>query len=235
MSSKTGQAADIGRAVLAAACALAACTAGCFSSQAAGEHLRAAGLSKVTFSAVDIETTGLDPKNDRIVEIGVVKFRNGRKISVRSWLVNPGMPIPPSVVKIHGITTDMVRESPDFAGVFPQFKAFVGDTVILAHNGRFDISFFNAELKRAGMEAPRNRVVDTLPVFRQWFPKASRHTLAFMAEYLQIKSYAMHRGMSDAASLFEIFKAGIAARSSELTLDDLIGVAGGELHFGPEG
>ena len=210
---------------------LVACQAGCVSHKPDGALARNTRLTKVAFSVVDVETTGLDPKTDRIVEIGVVKFRNGRKTGARSWLVNPGMPIPPSAVKIHGITTDMVRKSPDFAKVLPLFKAYIGDTVILAHNARYDISFFNAEIRRAGLEGPRNPVVDTLPVFRQWFPKASRHTMAFMVEYLQLETGIAHRGMSDALSLFEVFKAGVESRSSKLTLEDLINTAGGELSF----
>ena len=165
------------------------------------------------------------------MEIGVVKFLNGRKIDSRSWLVNPGMPIPPSAVKVHGITTDMVRKSPGFEQIFPLLKSFVGDSVLLAHNARYDVSFFNTEIRRTAMEPLRNHVVDTLPVFRQWFPKASRHTMAFMVEYLKIDGGVSHRGQSDAASLYEVFKVGVAARSSELTLDDLITTAGGELHF----
>lgn len=211
--------------------AVAACAAGCAGYKSGDPVSRKTQLAKLVFAAVDVETTGLDPGSDRIVEIGVVKFRNGRKISSRSWLVNPGIPIPPSAVKIHGITTEMVRKSPGFEKVLPEFVAFVGESVILAHNARYDVSFFDSEIKRACLTPPQNHVVDTLPVFRQWFPRASRHTMAFMVEYLKIDSGEAHRGVNDATALYEVFKAGAAGLSPKLTLDDLISTAGGELHF----
>ena len=222
---------NAGRLAIVAALAFVVGLAGCAGHKPAGPLARNTRLAKVAFASVDVETTGLDPKTDRIVEIGVVKFRNGRKTGSRSWLVNPGMPIPSSAVKIHGITTDMVRKSPDFAEVFPMFKDYIGDTIVLAHQARYDISFFNAEVRRAGLEGPRNRVIDTLPVFRQWFPKASRHTLTFMEEYLGLESHGAHRGMTDANIVFEVFKAGVATKPSQITLDDLMGTAGGELRF----
>lgn len=231
MRARTNQAAARTALLPVLLCAAVVCTAGCAASSVAGPFSRKTQLAKVVFAAVDVETTGLDSKTDRIVEIGVVKFCNGRKTGSRSWLVNPGIPIPPSAVKVHGITTDMVGKSPDFGTIFAQFKAFVGDSVILAHNARYDVSFFNAEVRRSDLEPVQNQVVDTLPVFRQWFPKASRHTMAFMIEYLHINAGVLHRGQSDAASLYEVFKVGVAERSSKLTLDDLINTAGGELHF----
>lgn len=179
----------------------------------------------------DVETTGLDPKADRIVEIGAVTFRNGRVTGSRSWLINPGVPVPRSAVRVHGITTDMVKDRPGFAAVFPEFRKFVGDAVLLAHNARYDISFVDAEIARCGAGAPPNAVVNTLPLFRQWFPLASRHTLAFMVEYLGLKPDAMHRGGSDAMTLYQVFKAGVATQASQLTLEDVVKMAGGELHF----
>lgn len=232
MNGHAGPAAGNGRVVVAAvAFVLAAYASGCTTSGPTSPAACDTRLARVVFSAVDVETTGLDPKTDRIVEIGVVKFRNGRILGTRSWLVNPGMPVPPSAVRVHGITTEMVRKSPGFAAVFPLFKAFIGDSKMLAHNARYDVSFFNNELKRAGLTGPHNGVVDTLPLFRQWFPQASRHSLAFMAEYLHLETDTMHRGGDDAKTLVEIFKAGAAARSPKLTLEDLVHTAGGELRF----
>jgi DNA polymerase III subunit epsilon len=214
-----------------AVCAIVAYATGCSGYKSAAVLPGNTHLDRVVFSAVDCETTGLDSKIGRIVEIGVVKFRGSRQIGARSWLVNPGIPIPPSAVNVHGITTDMVSHSPDFATVFSQFKEYVGDTVVLAHNARFDLAFFNGEIKRAGLEGGQNTVVDTLPIFRKWFPRAPRHTLEVLVQYLELESDGFHRGLTDAESLFEVFKTGVESQGAKMTLLDLVRAAGGELRF----
>ncbi|MEI6217680.1 MAG: 3'-5' exonuclease [bacterium] len=230
---KTSQTAGIARGrLVAVACAfVASYMTGCSGYKSAEVLASNTRLDRVVFSAVDCETTGLDSKSGRIVEIGVVKFRGSRQIGSRSWLVNPGIPIPPSAVSVHGITTDMVSHSPEFASVFPQFKEYVGDTVVLAHNARFDLAFLNGEIKRAGLDGGKNTVVDTLPVFRRWFPRASRHTLEALVQYLELESDGFHRGLTDAESLFEVFKTGVETQGSKMSLEDLVRAAGGELRF----
>ena len=90
--------------------------------------------------ALDIETTGLDPDKDAIIEIGAVRF-NGRRVE-DEWatLINPGRPIPPFIVQLTGITDQIVREAPPIRAVMSDLKDFIGDADILGHSVRFDLA-----------------------------------------------------------------------------------------------
>jgi DNA polymerase-3 subunit epsilon len=99
------------------------------------------------FTAFDIETTGLDPRQDRIVEFGAVKFDNRGPICRYSTLINPGIPMPPEAGRVNGITDEMLAGKPSLETVFPDFLRLVYDTVIIAHNAPFDIGFVHENLK----------------------------------------------------------------------------------------
>jgi DNA polymerase-3 subunit epsilon len=99
------------------------------------------------FTAFDIETTGLDPKQDRIVEFGAVKFDNRGIISRYAVLINPGIPMPPEAGRVNNITDAMLAGKPSLETVFPDFLRLVKNTVIIAHNAPFDLGFVNEKLK----------------------------------------------------------------------------------------
>jgi DNA polymerase-3 subunit epsilon len=99
------------------------------------------------FTAIDLETTGLDPKRDHIVEIGAVKFDKKGAISRFSMLINPGILMPFSANAVNNITDDMLKDKPPLDAVLPDFLRFVKNTVIIAHNASFDCGFINEELK----------------------------------------------------------------------------------------
>lgn len=186
-------------------------------------------IGNVTFVAFDLETTGLSPANDRIVEIGAVKFRNGKVIDQKSWLVNPGRSIPWLVQQVHGITDEMVKDAPDFATVYREFSDFIEGSVLMAHNARFDASFLAAEIQRAGFPLPQNKVIDTLKLFRRWFPEAPSYTLSDIVEYTAINPGVFHRALEDSAYLFFIFQKGLAERPDVAYLRDVFSEAGGPM------
>jgi DNA polymerase-3 subunit epsilon/ATP-dependent DNA helicase DinG len=95
-----------------------------------------------TFVALDIETTGTDPQRDAVIEIGAVRFSLRRVESDWSTLINPGRNIPESITQLTGITNEMVRAAPRLEQVLQELAEFVGDAVIVGHNIRFDLSFF---------------------------------------------------------------------------------------------
>ena len=95
--------------------------------------------------AVDIETTGLDPQNDAIIEIGAVRFNGHRVESEWSTLVNPGKPISPFITQLTGITNEMVRNAPPIKGIIQDLASFVGDAPVLGHNIAFDLSFLRRQ------------------------------------------------------------------------------------------
>ncbi|HVY44929.1 MAG TPA: 3'-5' exonuclease, partial [Minicystis sp.] len=105
---------------------------------------------------IDTETTGRDPAVDRLVEVGIVLGKGGVVFERRSWLVNPGCPIPPETTAVHGIKDEDVADKPAFAEIAHEILAALGDAIPAAYNAAFDRAFLLAELERAGIrpEAP---------------------------------------------------------------------------------
>lgn len=189
-------------------------------------------LTNVTFVAFDLETTGFSPDDDRIVEIGAVKFRNGEMVASTNWLVNPGRPVPFQAFRVHNISDDALKDQPPFEDVYPKFAAFIDGCVVMAHNARFDVSFISESLKRLDMDPPNNTVIDSLPVFRRWFPDATSHSLEGLAFHLNLRGDGFHRATADSAYIFLILKKGLRTRELR-TLGELEKEAGsaGTLRF----
>ena len=95
--------------------------------------------------AIDIETTGLDPQKDAIIEIAAIRF-NGRRVEAE-WLklINPGRPIPRQITQLTGFTDEMVRHAPPIYAVIQELSDFIGDDPVLGHNVRFDLSFLQKQ------------------------------------------------------------------------------------------
>ena len=91
--------------------------------------------------SLDLETTGLDPQRDAIIEVGVVRFQGSRIEGTWEQLVNPGRPVPPFVTQLTGINDSMLTNAPRFRNVMLELEGFVGDSPILGHNIGFDLSF----------------------------------------------------------------------------------------------
>ncbi len=188
-------------------------------------------VADTTFVIFDTETTGFSAKYDRIVEIGAVKIRNGKVIDEGTWLINPQRSIPARASSVHGITEDMVEGQPTFEDVYPEFKAFIKDAVLVAHNARFDISMMRAELQGAGIELPTNQVIDSLRLFRNWFPETKSHQLSALAAHLNIKGDKFHRATADSLYAGLILFKGIEQKKDVDTLGELLADAGGPMLF----
>lgn len=115
------------------------------------------GRWKQVCIAFDTETTGLDPKRDRIVEIGAVKFDERGIIARFSTLIYPGIPMPEEAGKVNGITDAMLAGKPTAVEVLPDFLRFIEGGILVAHNAPFDVSFIQGELERIAQEAQRQR------------------------------------------------------------------------------
>jgi len=173
-------------------------------------------VKETVFVAFDTETTGFSTRKDRLVEIGAVKFRgNGEVLAVTNWLINPQRPIPEYVTRnVHGISNKMVADAPVFEDVWPEFREFCDQTVLLAHNASFDVGFLKAEMKRAKIPAPALPAGDTLPLFKKWFPRALSHSLEKLTTYLELSGDTYHRAEADAFHIVNIFKVGMKRRST---------------------
>ncbi len=225
------------RAVLAAAVVLliaaqAACAADPDSPESAPRRFtRASSVSDVTFVVFDTETTGFSPATDRMVELGAVKFRNGEVIEEKSWLINPDRNIPAWNQRVHGISNEDVKDAPKFKNVYPEFETFIEGCVLIAHNARFDINFLNAEIKRAGLASPKNNVIDSLALFRRWFPQSPSHSLQDVARTSEVPVGTLHRATADSRYVFLIFDKALKARNGSLKLRDIYDESGGLLRF----
>jgi DNA polymerase-3 subunit alpha (Gram-positive type) len=190
-------------------------------------------ISNVTFVAFDTETTGFSPKTDRIVEVAVVKYRGGRIIDEKTWLVNPQRSIPLYVQKVHGITPLMVKDQPRFKDIYPEFLHFIEGSVLMAHNAPFDIAFVASEAGRIEAPLPANKVIDSLSLFRKWYPELKSHALSSVASHTQVEGDAFHRALADSAYVALIFDKGLQKLDPNAKLSDLYAKAGGPLSFRP--
>ena len=126
---------------------------------------------------VDLETTGLSPRQGhRVIEIGAVAIENGAIAGEFSTLIDAGVPIPPEVQAIHGITDGMLEGRPPPAEAFPRFLEFLAGGVLVAHNAAFDIRFLRHEFARLKMTLP-SRHVCTLELSRRRLPRLMDYTL----------------------------------------------------------
>lgn len=186
-------------------------------------------LSLVMF---DTETTGFSPSKDRLVELGAVKIENGQIVARTNWLINPGRKIPDRVINVHGISNEMVKDKPSFAEIYPEFLAFIGDSILMAHNARFDVDFVRAEILRASQPLPSNTTVDTLKLFRKWYPDAPSHKVGALIDFIGIqKDEDLHRGDVDAEMQSMIFLDGLNRHPNVKTLRQFLADAGGLLVF----
>jgi len=203
--------------------------------QAAIEHAQLPRMStpvkSLTLVVFDVETTGFSAKNGRVVELGAVKIQNGEVLASTNWLINPGRPIPPRVSKVHGITDDMVKDKPTFAEIYPEFLAFIGDAVLMAHNARFDVDLVRSEIVRAELPLPGNGVIDSLKLFRTWYPEQPSHKLGPLATSIGLQAEGLHRGDVDALFTAQILMDGINKNPKVKTLRQLLADAGGLLVF----
>ena len=161
-------------------------------------------IDDAVFAFIDVETTGLSPQTSRVCEVALISFQGDNRVNHFSSLINPGFAIPPEVSKIHGITDDMVRNSPSFGALAPRLIDAIEGSVIVAHNADFDLSFLKMEFARAGLRLPELPVIDTLHVARG-FGAFSNNRLGTIAKELDIPAENWHRALSDVEMTRRIF------------------------------
>lgn len=144
-------------------------------------------------AALDIETTGLDPNTDAIIEVGVYIFKGRRQETEYSTLINPHRHIPDFITNLTGINDPMVRNAPNISDVLSELTNLVGDLPILGHNIKFDLSFFD----KYGLFKSNNRI-DTYELAAVLLPMASRYNLGALGLQLGIPLHASHRALDDA-------------------------------------
>lgn len=170
----------------------------------------------------DTETTGLDPNTgDRIVEIGCVECINHVPTGATFHVyINPERDMPEAAFKVHGLSSDFLRDKPVFAAIAQDFVDFVGDAKLVAHNAFFDLGFINAELKRLGYDViDAARIVDTLALARKKNPFGPNSLDALCARYgIDNSRRTKHGALLDAEILAEVYLEMMGGRQTGLDL-----------------
>lgn len=149
-----------------------------------------------SYVLLDLETTGATPLKDRITEIGLIKFENGREVDRWQTLVNPQTNIPDFIQSLTGITNEMVENAPTFKQVAGELLDYLDGAVMCAHNVRFDHGFLKAEFKRIGITL-KQKVLCTVKLSRKLYPQYKSHGLSAIIERHNFSCTQRHRAMGD--------------------------------------
>nr|HOP63918.1 3'-5' exonuclease [Spirochaetota bacterium] len=161
-------------------------------------------LSSVNFCAIDLETTGVNPAFNKIIEIGAAKFRLDGAVETFHTLVNPGVSIPETVIRIHGITDSMVASAPVIEDIIDSFHDFIEDSVLVIQNPRFDLSFIDRAFRSNEIIFAPLQALDTVRLAKNYFPDLPNHKLSTLAEHLGIVC-RKHRALDDALVCMQVF------------------------------
>jgi len=155
----------------------------------------------------DLETTGISPQNDKIIEISAIKVEAGKAVDEFNTLVNPMCHIPSGASYVNGITDSMVKDSPTIDEVMPKFIEFIGDMVLLGHNIHgFDMAFILRESSNCMGLIPDNDYVDTLPVSKKCLPQLAHHRMTDLAQHYGISSDGAHRALNDCRMTWMVYE-----------------------------
>jgi DNA polymerase-3 subunit alpha (Gram-positive type) len=158
-----------------------------------------------TYCVLDLETTGLSFRTEKITEIGIMKYKDGEVIDSFSTFVNPQRPIPQEVIDVTHITDEMVADAPKINEIMPKVLEFIGDSVIVAHNADFDVGFLKYNCKQLGLKL-ENTYVDTLRLAKDLFPDYKKYKLGIIADNLGIKVDVAHRALDDVDTTVKVFR-----------------------------
>ena len=144
----------------------------------------------------DLETTGLEAKDSKIIEIGALKYKNNVLVEEFSFLINPECDIPEVITNITGINNSIVKNKPTIKEVMPKFIDFIEDLTLVAHNASFDLSFIEENFKQLNLPMITNKNIDTLELSKEYIPKAYNHKLETLKKYFKL-DYSSHRSIDD--------------------------------------
>ncbi|RYY25963.1 MAG: 3'-5' exonuclease [Chitinophagaceae bacterium] len=186
-------------------------------------------LSK-PLAVIDLETTGINLSNDRIVEIAIIRISPDGKKTIKRKLLNPGMPIPPSSIEFHGITDEMVQNAPTFKQVANEIKQFLDNADLAGYNSnRFDIPMLAEEFLRAGLEFDTNgrKFLDVQKIFHQMEQRTLGAAYKFYCDKVLVDA---HSAEADAAATWDILESQIQ-RYPQLgnTIDSVLKCIGEDL------
>lgn len=161
-------------------------------------------IRNMSFCVFDLETTGGNHKNDKIIEIGMVKIENLEVVKEVDYLIQPEIPIPEFIQKLTSISPEDVEGAPVIEDVIDEIVEFMGDSILVAHNTSFDVPFFNSVLKRLGKPELENRSLCTNLMTKYLIPNLMNSNLNYMSKIFDIKHRKAHRALDDASATAEL-------------------------------
>ncbi len=184
-------------------------------------------LKDSVFCAIDLETTGINPFTEKIIEIGAVKFNLDGQIDSFEKMIDPCMPIPGESIKIHGISDEMVSGCDKISDIIHDFNTFLSDSILVIQNPAFDLSFLEMEYRRSGKRFRFVSAYDTVSLSRRSFPGLDNYKLDTVCAHLGI-DLKHHRAYSDASACMNVFLRAIQKDKNyrKWYLDDLEYYAG---------
>jgi len=158
-----------------------------------------------SYVAVDLETTGLNPKTDKIMEIGAIKVVDGQVAEEFHTMVHPRRQLEEEIVELTGIGDEMLRDAPGIEEIIGQVVAFCDGFPLLGHRIMFDYSFLKRAAVNAGLEFEKEGV-DTLELCRKFMPEEERKNLGAACRYYQVETGTAHRALSDAQAASGLYQ-----------------------------
>lgn len=158
-----------------------------------------------SYIAFDVETTGLNPARDEVIEIGALKVREGKVAERFMEFIRPSCPISPFVTDLTGITDTMVSGARSRGEVMRDFLAFCEDDVLIGHNISFDYSFIKTGAAAEGMAFEKTGI-DTLKIARQTLPDLKSKSLESLCGYYGIQNLSAHRAYHDALATAKLYQ-----------------------------
>jgi len=162
-------------------------------------------LENLAYVIVDIETTGLNPEADEIIEIGAIKVEGGELKDIFNKLIKPEKKITEDITGLTGITQDMLESELPIKPVIAQFANFIGNSALVAHNSEFDISFLKSSFKKHLNLELNNFTTCTLLISRDILPNLDNHKLHTVARYFGIEVSNRHRAIGDAELTYQVW------------------------------
>ncbi|MBP7901351.1 MAG: 3'-5' exoribonuclease [Spirochaetes bacterium] len=167
-------------------------------------HYIDAKLKDAVFCAIDLETTGINPFTEKIIEVGAVKFNIDGPIDTFESMIDPCMPIPEESRRIHGISNEMVSGCSKIPDIVDKFNSFLSDSILVIQNPSFDLSFLEMEYRRCGKRFRFMCAYDTVSLSRRAFPGLDNYKLDTVCAHLGI-DLTHHRAYSDANACMSVF------------------------------
>ncbi|MFC1559557.1 PolC-type DNA polymerase III [Candidatus Margulisiibacteriota bacterium] len=162
-------------------------------------------LEKLAYTIVDLETTGLNPEQDEIIEVGALKVQNGEVKGIFNKLVSPSKPISPEITKITGITNEMLEGENHIKPVLEEFMGFIDNSILIAHNAEFDMGFLRNNIKKWLDKDLKNEAMCTLMISRDILPGLSNHKLHTIARYFKLAVENRHRAIGDVEITYQVW------------------------------